>query len=309
MRLSTPPEDPHAPYLVGAAFAVLALTPAPALAQRVVTLTDTISAGSGGMEVDADGLIYMSDFGRTLQGPPGPNVYRVTPSGEVSVWAEGLVGASGNAFDSEGRFLQSNIGSGRLSRIAPDGTVEPWVSEGIQGPVGIAVAPGDTLFVASCGGHTIQRVTPDGASSLFSDSELLRCPNGITRAPDGTLYVANFGNGDVVALARDGSASVLATVPGDNNGHLVWHDRALYVVARGANQIYRLDTDGALTLLAGTGERGLDDGPALEATLSLPNDLAFSPDGRVLYFNDVAVTEGPHTVIAPVVVRALILGG
>lgn len=302
MRLAPAP-------LVASLAIVTALAPAPTLAQRVVTLTDTISAGSGGMEVDADGLIYMSDFGRTLQGPPGPHVYRITPSGEVRVWAAGLVGASGNAFDSEGRFLQSNIGANRLSRIAPDGSVEAWVSEGIRGPVGIAVAPGDTLFVANCGNHTIQRVGPDGASSLFSDSELLRCPNGITRAPDGTLYVANFGNGDVVALAPDGSGSVLATVPGDNNGHLVWHDGALWVVARGANQIYRLDLDGSLTLIAGTGERGLRDGPALEATLSLPNDLAFSPDGRVLYFNDVAVTEGPHTVIAPVVIRAIEFGG
>jgi sugar lactone lactonase YvrE len=261
------------------------------------------------MEVDAEGRIYMSDFGRTLQGPPGTTVYRVTPEGEVTAWAEGLVGASGNAFDSRGRFLQSNIGGRTLSRISPDGTVESWVSEGLFAPVGIAVAPGDTLFVANCGNHTIQRIDPDGTSTLFSDSELLRCPNGITLAPDGHLYVANFGNGDVVRVAPDGTASVLATLPGGNNGHLLWGNGTLYVVARAANQLYRVGLEGDVELIAGTGERGLGDGPALEATLSLPNDIALSPDGTILYFNDVAVTEGEHSVIAPVVVRALILGG
>jgi sugar lactone lactonase YvrE len=247
----------------------------------------------------------MSDFGRTLQGPPGARIYRVSPEGEVEVWAEGLVGASGNALDSQGRFLQSNIGSNTLSRIAPDGTVEAYASEGFQAPVGIAVAPGDTLYVANCGSNTVQRVNPDGTSSRFSTSELLRCPNGITRAADGHLYVANFGNGDVIRIAPDGSASHFVTVPGDNNGHILWGNGVLYVVARGANQLYELTLDGELTLLAGTGERGLRDGPALEATLSLPNDIALSPDGGTLYFNDVARTTGEAREIAPTVVRAL----
>lgn len=293
--------------IVVAALALALSSPLPA--QRVVTLTDTIPAGSGGMEVDAEGRIYMSDFGRTLQGPPGPIVYRVTPEGEVTAWAEGLVGASGNAFDSEGRFLQSNIAGRTLSRIAPDGSVETWVSEGLFAPVGIAVTPGDTLFVANCGNHTIQRIDPDGTSSRFAESELFRCPNGITLAPDGNLYVANFGNGDVIRVAPDGTASTFVTLPGDNNGHILWGNGVLYVVARANNQLYSVTLDGEIELIAGTGERGLDDGPALEATLSLPNDLALSPDGRILYFNDVAVTEGDPSIIAPVVVRALILGG
>jgi sugar lactone lactonase YvrE len=274
----------------------------------VETLTDTLSAGTGGMDVDARGRIYMADFGRTLQGRPlGTRVLRIAADGDVEVWAEGLAGASGNAFDASGRLLQSSIGADRIDRIGSDGVVEPWVTGGLRAPVGVAIGPGDTAYVANCGDHTVRRVTPEGRPSIVSDSDLLRCPNGIARAGDGNLYVSNFANGDVVRIAPDGSASRFVTIPGENNGHLLWGNGVLYVVGRGANRIYEVTLEGRVTPLAGTGERGLRDGPALQATLSLPNDVALSPDGAVLYFNDVAATTGAPDVIAPVVVRALVL--
>ena len=63
--------------------------------------------------------------------------------------------------------------------------------------------------------------------------------------------------------------------------------------------------DGEVTLFAGTGARGNDDGPALQATFTLPNALTVSPDGRILYLNEVlAATDG---VNYPSVVRAIVL--
>jgi len=268
----------------------------------VRTLAGPIPAGTGGMDVDRDGNVYTADFGETLGGPPGTTVYRITPDGRVEAWATGLVGASGNAFASNGDLFQSNIRAGVVSRIAPDGTVRTFAT-GLAAPVGIAVVPGDTLFVANCGNHTIARVDPDGAVHPFAASELLRCPNGITLASDGNFYVANFGDGSVVRVTRRGDVSLFATLPGGNNGHILFGNDRLYVVARRANQIYELDLEGNATLLAGTGERGLKDGPALEATLSVTNDLALSPDGRRLYFNDVGQTTEPHNVLTPTVVR------
>ena len=79
----------------------------------------------------------------------------------------------------------------------------------------------------------------------------------------------------------------------------------LFVVARTAHQIYRVSLDGEVELFAGSGERGHDDGPALEATFSFPNDLAFSPDGTILYVNENASTTEPHTVLAPMIVRRI----
>ena len=63
---------------------------------------------------------------------PGDKVFKVTPEGVVSVFATGLVGASGNAFDSQGNLFQSNIGAASISKIAPDGTVTPFSNTGLE---------------------------------------------------------------------------------------------------------------------------------------------------------------------------------
>ncbi len=278
----------------------------------VETVAGPIAAGSGGMDVDGAGNIYMADFGATLQGPPGTTVWRITPEGSVEPWATGLVGASGNDFDSEGNLLQSNVANGTVSRIAPDGTATT-LATGLRAPVGIETARGDTAYVVNCGSGSITRVAPTGETSLFVADSLLSCPNGIVRASDAHFYVANFGNGDVIRVAPDGFAERFVTIPGGNNGHILFGNGVLYVVARSAHQIYQVALDGTVTLLAGSGERGLDDGPALEATLSLTNDLAFSPDGSELYFNDVGrgpdgtFVEDSGQTLNPVWVRKVVL--
>jgi len=273
----------------------------------VETVTGPIDAGTGGLEVDPDGNIYMSDFGALLTGADGTRIFRVTPAGSVSVFASGFVGATGSTFDADGNFLQANIGGNVISRIHPDGAIDTLSSEGLVNPVGIILNAEGVLFVANCGNGTIGRVTPTGRTEVFAADSLLRCPNGIAAASDGNLYVSNFANGDVLRVDPSGTVTRLAALPGNNNGHLTWGNGVLYVAARTANQLYELHLDGSFRLLAGTGERGLRDGPALEATLSLPNDLALSPDGSVLYWNDVGVLNPDPRVLAPTVVRSLTL--
>ncbi|MDH3733126.1 MAG: hypothetical protein OEU54_06305 [Gemmatimonadota bacterium] len=277
-------------------------------ARTVGTLAGPIEAGSGGLEVDADGNVYTADFGATLSsGPPGTRIWMSTPDGEVSVFAEGFMGASGNTIGPDGWFYQSDIAGNTISRVSPDGTVEKFVTSGVRNPVGIVFDTDGDLIVANCGGNSLSRVGADGTAELWVQSEFLRCPNGITLAPDGNLYVANFMDGNVVRVTPAGEASVFATLPGNNNGHIVFGNGLLYVVARANHQIYELTLDGELTLIAGNGGRGLDDGPALEATLSLPNDVALSPDGRILYWNDVGVTGPDPQTLTPTFIRYVVL--
>lgn len=286
----------------------LSASPATITLQRthlVRTLTDVIQAGSGGMEVDARGRIYHADFGATLTGPPGTRIHRISPTGEVSVWVEGLSGASGNAFGPSGDLFQSNINSGRISRITPQGEVSTYAT-GLSAPVGIAIDADANLYVANCGDNTIRKVLPDGSTVPFAESALLNCPNGITLAADGNFYVANFSNGDVLRVTPDGTVSRFVTIEGGNNGHILFGNGVLYVVARSANRLYQVTLDGEATVLAGSGARRLRDGAARDAGLSLTNDIALSPDGTILYFNDVASTGTGFSVINPVVVRALI---
>jgi len=284
------------------------VTPAAAQSRVIVeTLSEKLEGGSGGISVGSDGRIYVADFGQMLNGSgaPGTRVYVVEPDGSSHVFAQGFQGASGNEMGPDGVLYQSNVAGSYISKVSPDGTVERWVSDGIRSPVGSVMDHEGDLIVANCGNNTLQRVTPDGTSTQFLASDLLKCPNGITIDDAGVFYVANFRDGSVVRVTPQGEASVLATIPGNNNGHLTFHCGRLFVVARSAHQIYTVSLDGDVALLAGSGKQGLDDGPALEATFSYPNDIGVSPDGRYLYVNEVADLSSRGVLLAPMIVRRI----
>lgn len=274
---------------------------------RVETFLDSLDGGTGGVAVDRGGNVHVADFGARLSDREtmGRKIFRISPDGRVDVFAIGFEGASGNAFDAEGNLLQSSIRGSFVSRVAPDGSHSVVAREGIDGPVGIAIDEQGILYVANCGGQSVQRVTPDGKSTTFARSRLFRCPNGITLDGEHNLYVANFYNGDVLKIDPGGQVSRLATLPGANNGHVTFHDEALYVVARKDHRIYRVSLKGEVELFAGTGERGHRDGPALEATFSYPNDIAIAPDGHAFYIDEIASTTADETDLSPMTVRRI----
>jgi sugar lactone lactonase YvrE len=259
----------------------------------VHTLVTAFPSATGGLAVDAEGLLYAADIGPAPQ-RNGSTIYRITPEGEVEVWisGEGLSGASGNTFGPDGNLYQSSLNANAIHRITPDGSVSTVTADGILGPVGIASAPDGSLLVANCRGGSIQRVGPEGTSELYAQSSLFACPNGITTDDDGVVYVANFSNMDILRVTPVGEVAVLATLPGGNNGHILYQDGRLIAVSRGGHRIYSLTLDGDVEVLAGTGERGHRDGPALQATFSLPNDVVASTDGRRLYVNEVVPVSG-----------------
>ena len=273
----------------------------------VDTFPGELDGGTGGISIDRDGNVYVADFGAVLgdAATMGRQIFKLTPPDTAAVFATGFEGASGNEFDAQGFLYQSNIRGNYVSRIAPDGTHTLFVREGIAAPVGIVIDEHGTLFVANCGDGSIRRVTSDGASHAFLQDELLQCPNGITLDDDANLYVANFNNGDVIKITPDAKPSRLATLPGNNNGHLTYHDGNLYVVARSDHRIYRVSLAGDATPFAGDGTRGRRDGPAATARFSYPNDIAFDPRTRTFYVNDIAATTGEHTQLSPMVVRRI----
>ena len=286
------------------------VTPTPLEPMWVDTLAE-IEGGTGGISIDEEGNVYSSEFGDWLgRVPPdgkrgGTRVFRITPDGDVSVFAEGFFGASGSGIAPNGTFFQSNIGGNFVTRVEADGTLHRFCADGIENPVGIEIDDDGTLWVANCGSNSIQKVTAEGVSTRFATSPLFHCPNGITRAVDGNLYVANFGNGNVLRVTPEAEVSVLATLPGGNNGHLVAAHGSLWVVARTAHQIWRVELDGSQSLIAGTGEKGGADGLPNEAKLCYPNDLGFSPDGLFLYVNEIADEDSTGQKLFPTRVRRI----
>jgi len=283
----------------------------PLWAQEVTTLRPSQTTNfSGDLAVDGNGDIFVADFGILLNNANGTRVWKVTPDGQFSVFAQGFSGASGNTFDAQGNLFQSNIAASRVDMVTPDGTRSIFASGGlISNPVGLAHDSAGDLYVANCGNNTISKHTPQG-SSVFSSSFALSCPNGLTIDEDDNLYVANFGNGNIVKLPQDGGFSILAQTPSSNskpaggNGHIIYGNGRLYVVSNATHQVFEVLLDGTLTLIAGSGVRGRADGPLLQAQFSLPNGVGLSPDGRTLYVND---SDGllNNNDIAPNVVRVI----
>jgi len=274
-------------------------------AQTVTTLTEAFDA-SGGISVDTSGVIYVADFGDALNNTNGTNVYKVTLNGEITVFASGLVGAAGNAFDSKGNLFQSHISANSIVKITPDGTVSTFVTTNIQSPVGVTVDEDDNVYSTNCTFNpgVIVKTTPAGVSTIFASDDILSCPNGLTIDDDGNIYTSNFGGpGGVIKITQAGVVSLLASIPGNRNGHLIFGNDRLYVVGMGANQIFEVSLTGDVKLLAGTGADGNSDGDALQSTWSVPNGIGISPSGTELYINDKVVGQG--TELNPVVIRVI----
>lgn len=259
----------------------------PADSVTTVFVTDTVAdfGAVGGVVVDALGYVYVADFRNA--------VWRLTPDGELTKFADGLYGASGNAIGPRGYLYQSSFNGNYISRISRTGEVETWVDDGLAGPVGIAAAPDGTLFVVNCTGGFVARVGEDRVASEFARHDAMACPNGITFDDRGDLYVVNFNDSRVVRITPDGEASVFTDVPGaGGNGHIAFARGAFYVTQLRGNRVFRVQRDGTVTPLAGTGTAGTDDGAALDATFTRPNGIGVGPGGNELWVNDHVEGQG-----------------
>ncbi|MCB0563517.1 MAG: hypothetical protein KDD01_03995 [Phaeodactylibacter sp.] len=278
----------------------------PAQNLTVSTITEEFDA-SGGVKLGPDGHLYIGNFGASLSQGSGSQVWQLNlETLELEVFATGLVGASGNAFDSQGNFFQSNIGGSSISRITPDGQVSTFVSQGISAPVGIAIDEQDNLYVCNCGGpfaNTIRKVTPEGVSTQFAGGNIFSCPNGITIDQEGNLYVSNFNNSNVIRVTPEGQASIFAIVPGGNNGHLTYFEpfNTLFINSHGSSSVYKMSlADRIVSRIAGNGLRGNSDGPADQATFSRPNGVALSATGDTLYLNSsIPTVDNPGSNFFP----------
>ena len=88
-------------------------------------------------------------------------------------------------------------------------------------------------------------------------------------------------------ITPEGEASLFAKTPDRiGNGHIVIVNKVMYITGFHGHRIYQVTMDGEVSILAGTGERGSIDGPALNATFSYPNGIAYDPGDHTLYINE-----------------------
>lgn len=279
---------------------VLTLTNATTV--RTLAILDRV--GTGGLQVDANGIVYQGHFGITSDGG-GDKVYKITESGETSVFATGFNTASGNDIDSKGVLYQASFQGNAIFSLDEQGNSQVFTSSTkFSGPVGLAFDPQDNLYSTNYNNNIILLTTTNRDVSVFAQSALFDGPNGLDFDEAGNLYVSNWNTGDIIKIpSGGGDPELLVKTPSDRNAHLIIHEDIIYVVGRSNHKIYKVDLEGNISDFVGTGAAGLDNGGPSRATMYFPNDIAFNADGTKMYINHVHPDATGTGTISPTVIR------
>jgi RHS repeat-associated protein len=179
-------------------------------------------------------------------------------------------------------------------------------------PTSLALGSDGSLYIADTGNNRVRRVSPDGIITTIAGSgwtlgdggpavdARLDSPAGLVFGPDGNLYIS-----DTYAhrIRRVGVDGIITTVAGNGlaqfrgDGGLAIHaslsnprglvfgpDGSLYVAENWNSRVRRISPAGIITTVAGNGELDSygDGGPATEAALGNPLDVAFDTAGSLL---------------------------
>lgn len=193
------------------------------------------------------------------------------------------VDAGGSIYVADGAFfLSDRNGNRRVRRIAPDGVITTLAGGGsdlgdggpanlarLAHPADVAVGPDGSVYIADGGmpdrsdpaAHRIRRVFPDGTIATVA----------------GTGEAGYSGDGGPAIEARLNAPMGIA----------VGADGSLYISDWLNSRIRRVDPDGIITTLAGSGVWGSggDGGLAIETPIRSPAGIAVAGDGAV-YFAD-----------------------
>jgi trimeric autotransporter adhesin len=184
----------------------------------------------------------------------------------------------GIAVDGAGNVYFSDAAESRVRKIATDGSIQTVAGTGVAGfagdggpasaallnqPYGLALDHAGNLYIADLGNARLRRVSTAGVIQTVAGGGALPATGAGQGGPATLVQLAQPRN---VALDAAGS---------------------LYISDFGANQIYRVTTNGILTLAAGTGTAGFSGvgTSALLAQLNAPAGLTIDPSGAI-YFAD-----------------------
>ncbi len=241
-----------------------------------------------GIGEDALGVIYVSD----REG----FVWKIEPSGRTSVIA-------GTGMTTGPSGLPSIPTPAREANLAS--------------PEGLVVDPDGNILFADSGNHVVLRIDAKGYLTRLAgtgvqgyngDGKLgvessLATPHDVRVDSNGDVYIADVFNHRIRKVDRQGVITTVAGngVPGYsgdggpavnaqlNTPYGILFDRNdNLLIADSENHVIRkVEADGTIRTLAGTGQRGYygDGGLALEAKFDSPQSLAIDPEDRI-YVND-----------------------
>ena len=273
-------------------------------------------------KVDSSGVIATvagtGDFGFGGDDGPAAHARLATP---YDVAAD----ADGNLFiaDWGNHRVRKVDSSGVITTVAGTGESDfggdggPAGAAMLDTPRGVAADGNGNLFIADTFNHRVRKVDSSGVITTFAGSgergfggddgpaveAKLISPSGVATDGDGNLYIADWGN---LRVRKVDSSGIITTFAGTGErgftgdggpavdarlrppaGVATDGDGNLYIADLGNQRIRKVDFSGIITTIAGDGTEGYagDGGPAIDARLRSPYDVAADSDGN-LYIAD-----------------------
>ncbi len=237
-------------------------------------ITETMSYDGQIVGTGRIGGIVMDNYGYLYVANQDEGLWKIYPSGEVKLFAEGFYGSGSGTALRNGDILWSSYAANKIFRIERDGTVHLLASEGLDGPVGMAATRSGDIYAVNYRSNYISHITPDGVVTEFVRDDRFDGPNGISADREGNLYVVNMGNTLVLKVTPAGEISEIAKLPGTANAHVAVAGDVLYVTQIWSHVVLRVEMDGNYQVVAGDGTMGTEDGPTGTSTVRYPNGIA-----------------------------------
>ncbi len=170
--------------------------------------------------------------------------------------------------------MQSFAGSGPGTIYGYDGDLVdgPADTARFNDPSDVAVDADEVLYVTDRLNHVIRRITPDGKVSTFAGT-------GEPGSSDGVGTAASFELPNRIAIDEEGNLYV-------TEGRFLDFGERTY-----GFRVRKITPDAEVTTLAGTGEPGYRDGPALSAEFDVPIGIDVDAEGNVY-----VVDSGAHRI-------------
>ena len=295
-----------------------------------------------GPALDGSGSLYVADSGhnRIRRIDTEGVITTIAGTGERGFGGDGgpateaqLSSPTGVVLDGSGSLYVADIGNNRIRRIDTEGVITTIAGTGERGsggdggpateaqfasPIGLALDGSGGLYVADIGNNRIRRIDAEGVITTIAGTgergsggdggpateAQFASPIGLALDGSGGLYVADIGNNRIRRIDAEGVITTIAGTGergsgGDGGpateaqfygptGLALDGSANLYVADQRNNRVRRIDAEGVITTIAGTGERGFggDGGPATEAQFFSPAELALDGSGN-LYVADV----------------------
>jgi RHS repeat-associated protein len=327
---------------------------------------DAVALGLGGWSLTSHHfydpnarVLHLGNGARRSANAQGPVITTAAGKGQAGFSGDGGVATqatvsspNGVAVGPDGSLYIADTSNSRIRRVGPNGIITTVAGNGgfglsgdggvatqatLNAPMGVAVGPDGSLYIADFNNRRIRRVGPNGIINTVAGNggfgfsgdggvatqANLSSPRGVAVASDGSLYIAIAelttnrirrvgpdGNINTVAgnqlggFSGDGGLATQAGL-GAPFGVAVGPDGSLYIADTGNRRIRRVGPDGIISTVAGNGGSPFsgDGGVATDAMLTAPAGIAVGPDGS-LYIADVNDSRirrvGPDRIITTI---------